>query len=246
MDNFKKYADFYDKIYKEKNYQEEAEFVKKVIKDCSSVKVDDILSLGCGTASHDILLAKSGFKILGIDGSPEMIGIAEQKAKKENADVRFKIADISEFEISEKFDFAMAMFNVVGYMIENETMEKMLQSVSGSLKNEALFVFDCWYGPAVLKSRPEDREKIIGEGIIRKTKQKLEIEKSIVDIKFEIMESGVVKAEENHKMRFWYLQELKYFLENNNFRLVKACNFLALDSNISEDNWNIFIVARKQ
>lgn len=242
------YSNYYDKIYKEKDYEKEAIFIKNVIKKYSQLKVEDILSLGCGTASHDIILAKNGFKILGVDMSKKMIEIAEQKAKKERVDIRFKIADIMNFNISAKFDFAMAMFNIAGYMTENDKMEKMLKNVSKSLKNNALFVFDCWYGPAVLKDRPSDRVKEFdynGKKITRKTSQKLDIEKSIIDIDFELSENGKTIAKENHKMRFWFFKELEYFLNKNGFKLLKICNFLDLNSKISEDNWNIFVIAKK-
>lgn len=252
MKVFQKYADYYDKIYKEKDYKKETEFLKKIIKKYSSLKVRDILSLGCGTASHDLILTKDNFKITGVDRSKKMIQIAKEKTKKENLDIEFKIADITNFKIEKKFDFAMAMFNIMGYMTENKAVEKMLRNVRRALKKNALFVFDCWYGPAVLKSRPEDRIKVVGKNgkkIIRKTRQKLDIEKSIIDITFEILEkkdSGWKEiTRENHRMRFWYLPELEYFLNKNGFTLIKTCNFLRLNSSISENNWNIFVIAQK-
>ncbi len=246
MINFQEYADYYDLLYQDKDYKKECDFLLSVIKKHSPIEVRSILSLGCGTANHDIILARKGFKITGIDRSKKMIKIAEEKAKKENLDIEFKIADITDFKINKKLDFAMAMFNVVGYLTENMQMEKMLKNINRVLKKSALFVFDCWYGPAVLKSRPENREKEIRKGFIRKTTQKLDIEKSIIDINFEMLENGKFLAKENHKMRFWYLKELEYFLEENDFELIKVCNFLDLNSKISEDNWNIFVIARKK
>lgn len=245
MEQFKKYADYYDKIYKEKDYKKEANFIIKAIKKYSLIKVNDILSLGCGTAGHDIYLAKVGFKIFGIDRSEAMVKIAKEKAKKENLNIKFKVADITNFKINKKFDFAMAMFNIAGYMITNEQMEKMLKNVGKHLKKGGLFVFDCWNAPAVLKDRPKNKKKKIDGAIIRKTTQKLDIEKNIIDIIFEVSENGIAKTKENHKMRFWHLRELDYFLSKNGFKMAKACNFLALNSKISEDNWNIFIIANK-
>lgn len=242
---FKKYAKYYDTAYQNKNYQKESEFLIKAINKFSPIRVKNILSLGCGTAGHDIMMAKKGFSITGIDGSKEMIAIAKKKAKDSGIDITFKVSDVTKFQLDKKFDFAMAMFNIVGYMTENDKMEKMLKNVSKSLKGNGLFVFDCWYGPAVLKSRPENKDKKIDEGLIRKTTQKLDIEKSIIDINFNIVENGKSQVKENHKMRFWYLPELRYFLEKSGFRFVKVCNFLDLNSNISEDDWNIFVVAQK-
>jgi len=242
---FKKYSEYYDKIYEEKDYKKEADFLIKVIKKYSQSKVANILSLGCGTASHDIILAKKGFEITGVDMSEEMIKIAKEKSEKEKVNIKFKVADVTDFKVNEKFDFSMAMFNIAGYMTENESMEKMLKNTFKFLKKGGLFVFDCWYGPAVLKSRPENREKKVGD-FVRRTTQNLDIEKSIIDITFEVLENGAVKTKENHKMRFWYLRELEYLLNKNGFKMLKVCNFMDLSSKVSEDNWNIFVVAKKQ
>lgn len=239
------YSGYYDKIYEKKDYKTESDFLTQVIKEYSPVAVKNILSLGCGTASHDIILAKKGFTITGIDRSKEMIAIAKKKAKDSGVNIIFKVSDATKFQLNKKFNFAMAMFNIAGYMTENDKMEKMLINVLRSLKKNGLFVFDCWYGPAVLKSRPENKEKKISEKLIRKTTQKLDIEKSIIDINFELSENGKTIVKENHKMRFWFFQELEYFLNKNGFKLLKICNFLDLNSKISEDNWNIFVIAKK-
>lgn len=245
MEVFKKYANYYDKVYSSKEYGKEVLFLMQAIKKFSTIKVKDILSLGCGTATHDILFAKKGFNIFGIDKSKEMIDGARVKAKSEGVEIDFKVGDVTKLNFIKKFDFVMAMFNIVGYMTENDYMDNMLKGVSKNLKKGGLFVFDGWYGPAVLKSRPENKDKVIENGLVRKTTQKLDIERSIININFKIMDKGAVRANETHQMRFWYLKELESFAKNNGFSVVKICNFLNINSKVSEDNWNIFVVLKK-
>ena len=248
MSVFQKYADYYDEIYLQKDYKKEVGFLVSVIKKYSSIKVKNILSLGCGTASHDILLAQKGFTILGIDGSGKMIEIAKQKAKTAGVSIDFKVANVTKFKTSRKYDFAMAMFNIVGYMTENDAMENMLKNVSKSLKKGSLLVFDGWYGPAVLKDRPQDRTKKFtkdGKEITRLTTQTINTEKGIIDITFTISVDGKKVAKENHPMRFWYLKEMEYFLSKNGFKMVKMCNFMDLNSPVSENKWDIFVIAQK-
>lgn len=242
MEVFKKYSNYYDNFYKDKDYNKEVEFLQEVIKRYSSIKVEDILSLGCGTVSHEVILAKNGFRITGIDKSETMLKIAQEKAK--GLPIEVKLADNRNFRTDKKFDLAMAMFNVIGYQTKNIDMEKTLQNVSNSLKKNGLFVFDCWHRSAVLKDRPLDKTKKIGE-ITRVTRQKLDIQNNTIDINFEIIDKGNKVLEENHKMRFWLLPELEHFLSKTGFKLLKACNFLDLESEVSEDIWNIFIIAEK-
>jgi len=242
MTNFKEYSNYYDSFYKDKNYQKEIGFLEDIIKRYSSIEVESILSLGCGTAAHDALLAKKGFRITGIDKSEEMLKIAKEKTR--NLPVEFRLCDISNFYLDEKFDFAIAMFNVVGYQTENSSMEGMLKSTACCLKEGGLFVFDCWYLPAVLKERPFDKEKEM-DGVVRKTKQTLNIENNFLNINFQVFKEGEKIVDEDHGMRFWTLPELKYFLKKSGFELVRACKFLDLDSDVSENNWDMFIIAKK-
>ena len=253
LNQFNKYSDYYDIIYQEKSYLEEANFIKKTIKAYSPIKVNTMLSLGCGTASYEIILAADKYSITGVDLSAKMLKIGEKKITENKIkNIRLIKADIKNYRLNNKFDFAMAMFNVIGYQTNNDFMEKTLQNTARHLKKNSLFVFDCWYLPAVLKDRPTNRFKKLKLGektIVRKTSQNLDLEKNLININFHIREYKKNKLTnyltENHPMRFWTLTELDYFLAKNNFKLIKSCVFMNLNKNVSPDNWNIFIIAQK-
>ena len=71
MDEFNKYSDYYDLIYKDKNYEKESEYIIKIIRDyCDNCK--KILELGCGTGKHASYIAKH-YKIFAIDASESML-----------------------------------------------------------------------------------------------------------------------------------------------------------------------------
>ncbi len=252
METFKQYAKYYDAIYGQKEYAKEVAFLETVIKKYSPRKVNSLLSLGCGTATHDIALAKKGFFITGIDASKEMIAIAKQKARAENVGMELLVADVTTFSLPQKYDAVMALFNIVGYMAQNNDMEKMLANASASLKKNGLFVFDGWYGPAVLKDRPQNRQKEFvkdGKDVKRITTQQLDIEKSTLDITFEILEKRQGQwhhiTTETHKTRFWYLPELEYFLSKAGLSLIKACLWMDDNATVSENAWDLFVIAKK-
>lgn len=250
---FKEYSKYYDLLYKEKNYKKEVEFILKIIARYSPIKVKKILSLGCGTAAHDIYLAQNGYDILGVDLSREMLNIAQQKINKNNIkNIKLMHSDIKNFITRKNFDFAMAMFNIIGYQNTNTDMEKTLKNTAKKLKKGALFVFDCWYLPAVIEDKPQNCIKKIKTGnnvIIRETKQILDLQKNILNISFTVKtiknKKIIHKTEEKHPMRFWSLPELEYFLNNSEFHLVKACPFLHLNEKISPKYWNVSIIAKK-
>lgn len=255
MSQFQSYSQYYDLLYKEKDYKKEADFVQQVIKKHSPHKVKSILSLGCGTCSYELLFAQKGYQIKGLDISADMLKIAQQKIKKAKQTSRIEVqkVDIRKFRLPEQYDFAMSLFNVMGYQIKNQDMEQVLANVYQALKPGGLFAFDCWYLPAVLKDRPTDRIRVIQDKknrTIRLTNSQLQVDKDTIKIHFHVMslenKTLVAETEEDHYMRYWSLPSLQYFLEKAGFSLKMICNFGEFNSSISEDNWNIFVVAAKQ
>lgn len=255
MKNFLDYSKYYDSLYKEKDYEGESDFVLGLIKKYSDKSPKSLLSLGCGTCSYELLLAKKGLYITGIDISSEMLKVASQKIKSSHLESKIKVyqKDVQKFNFDREFDSAFAMFNIAGYQTKNKEFESMLKNVNMSLKSGGIFTFDCWYMPAVLKDKPTDRVreiKIDNKKIMRLTKSRLNIADNVIEITFKILElenkTLLSETEETHYMRYWSLPELTYFLNNAGFEVVKVCNFMDENSEISEDNWNIFVVARKR
>ncbi len=250
----KSYSTYYDILYKDKDYKSETDFISDVLKKYSSGKGRKLLSLGCGTCNYELLLAKGGYEITGIDRSGEMLGIAVEKIKAAKLESKIKLLekDVRNFSFREEYDSCMAMFNIVGYQIKNEDFEKMLKNINYSLKKGGTFIFDCWYMPAVLKDMPTDRVKKVktenGE-LVRLTKSLLDIKNNVIEINFDVMEKikgkNFGETKETHLVRYWSFPELKYFLTKAGFSVLKVCNFMDEASEISSDNWNIFVVARR-
>lgn len=255
MSVFQSYSQFYDSLYQNKDYPSEVKFIQSVIKKLSPIKVKDVLSLGCGTCNHDILMAKKGYRITGLDQSLTMLSNAKRKIKSAGLsdNILLRQKDVRHFDMKKEFDFAMAMFNVIGYQITNEDINSTLINVSNNLKPGGLFLFDCWYAPAVIADPPTDRIKeikISKPRIIRLTQSTLHHQKNVVQILFHVFSLVGKKltneSVETHHMRYWSLPELSNLLENNNLKIIKACPFLKLDSEVSPSEWDIFIVAQKK
>lgn len=255
MSVFQTYSQFYDSLYQNKDYLTEVKFIHAVIKKFSPINVKNVLSLGCGTCNHDIHMAKKGYKITGIDQSVTMLSRAQQKIESEGLSSKISLhqGDVRHFSMKDKFDFAMAMFNVIGYQITNDDINATLKNVSSKLRPGGLFLFDCWYAPGVLADPPTDRVKEIKKSktrIIRLTQSNLQHEKNVVKILFHVFslvgKKLTSESVETHHMRYWTLPEISNLLETNNLRLIKACPFLKLDQEISPSEWDIFIVAQKK
>ncbi len=190
---FEGYSNYYDLLYKDKDYRKESDFILKVLARFSKFWARDLLSLGSGTGTYELMLRNDFRKIIGVDMSSEMVKIANDKSAKTGAiNVEFKLGDVRTFRTDPRFDTVMAMFNIAGYQTTNADFEKFIKTASVHLKKGGLFLFDAWYQPAVLKDRPTDRVKEIRidkhRSIIRKTRQKLDVERGLLNINFKVTE----------------------------------------------------------
>ncbi|MFZ5973856.1 MAG: class I SAM-dependent methyltransferase [Bacillota bacterium] len=111
MDIFENAAGSYDSWYETKM----GSFVDKVETELAFnlFKVKDgmrVLDVGCGTGNYSIKLAKLGCIVTGIDISDNMLGIARDKAKKEDLQIQFVQMDAYKLEFEdESFDGVFCM-----------------------------------------------------------------------------------------------------------------------------------------
>ncbi|MCK5586619.1 methyltransferase domain-containing protein [Candidatus Bipolaricaulota bacterium] len=100
-----------------------------------------ILELACGTGILAIHLAQSGYIILGIDRSPEMVSIASMKGRYVKG-VEFSVADMRNLDLEPEFDAALCMFDSLNYLTTLEEVSDALKSVSSNLRSNGVFIFD--------------------------------------------------------------------------------------------------------
>ncbi|NIQ05932.1 MAG: class I SAM-dependent methyltransferase, partial [Candidatus Korarchaeota archaeon] len=131
-----KFAKYYEKIYSERTYQKEVDFVESLLKKHEiGGKIPDV---GCGTGKHVKLLKEKGHVVKGMDKSEEMLEIARENVK----DVEFIKGDIKNFTTSEKFDTILCLFTTMNYNKTIEEVQKTLQNFYNALGRKGVVIFD--------------------------------------------------------------------------------------------------------
>ncbi len=54
-----------------------------------------VADLGCGPGAHALALARRGYDVVGVDGSPRMVGVARTRAARDELDATFDVHDVS-------------------------------------------------------------------------------------------------------------------------------------------------------
>lgn len=252
MNIFQKYADYYDILYKDKDYKKECDFLEKIFRKYSKKSVRSIFDLGCGTGGHSLILAKRGYEMTGLDLSSQMIKTAKNKSFKEKIKADFFAGDIRKINLKKEFDAAISMFAVISYLTADKDLLSAFRTAASHLKKKGIFVFDFWFGPAVLNEKPQPKFKIIKKGnkkTIRFSSPVLDPLKHTVNLEFEIIELLKDKVKSNireiHKIRFFFPAEIKNCLKKSGFRMIKICPFGNLNKKPSTTDWNVMVVAQK-
>lgn len=223
------YAGAYDVLYADKDYAGECAMLERAFAAYGRSEVRSILDLGCGTGNHAILLAKSGYRVVGVDRSQAMLAVARHKAA--DTAPRFVAGDIASVTLDENFDAVVLMFNVLGYML-GEDAEAALGAASRHLKPGGLVVCDFWYGPAVEHSPAQDRHKVIGDGrhrVIRLTRTETDAARQVCDIHFQLWrldgEHVTGETDEHHHVRYFFAAELERMFQASGLSLLHLGGF---------------------
>jgi SAM-dependent methyltransferase len=239
------YASAYDALYADKNYADECALIDSLIKKRGTGQT--IVDLGCGTGNHSVALAQMGYSLVGVDCSESMLAQARAKAA-----LDFRLGDIRTIDLGKQFDCVLLLFAVLGYQLEDRDVRATLENVHRHLRPGGLFMFDVWYGPAVLRQRPSERVKIasLANGEIRRAASStLDEPRHVcsVDYRSQIFRDAQLIAEfhERHDLRYFFRAELESFLAGAGLELIRLGAFPDFDRDPGEDTWNVLGVAQR-
>jgi SAM-dependent methyltransferase len=215
---FDSYAAYYDLLYGDKDYAAEAAYVAGRLRQYTP-DVSHVLELGCGTGMHAHELALLGFDVTGIDISPAMCARAEGRRKAQPHSVAerlaFRAGDLRTMRLGRTFDAVIALFHVMSFQATLEDLHAAFRTAAVHLEPGGVFLFDFWYGPAVLAQRPEPRMKHIqyeGGVLTRASVPHHDMSRNTVRVEYTITVSDhgrdVVAIEESHTLRYWFPADL--------------------------------------
>jgi SAM-dependent methyltransferase len=101
-----------------------------------------ILDIACGTGNLSIPLAQRGYKVTGLDLSPEMLALARQKTVEAKEVIEYFHQDMTEPYPIAQLDAVTCFYIAVSFLNSLERLERGFTQVYKSLKPGGLFLFD--------------------------------------------------------------------------------------------------------
>src|SRR3954447_5403989 len=73
------------------------ELVERTVDELANVVAPPgpVADLGCGPGAHALALARRGYDVVGVEGSPGRVEVARARATPENVDATFDVHDVS-------------------------------------------------------------------------------------------------------------------------------------------------------
>ncbi|WP_409022681.1 class I SAM-dependent methyltransferase [Dellaglioa sp. P0083] len=134
------FSKLYDQLMDPDLYDSWQTFVETQVPD----KKTEILELACGAGQLAISLTQSGYSVVGLDLSEEMLSIADQHAQDANVSLPLVQGDMMNLEEAElpQFDAVTCFADSFCYLPDADAVGNVFKSIHGLLQENGRFIFD--------------------------------------------------------------------------------------------------------
>lgn len=135
------YPMYYEIAFSYQEVKKQADFFETVAKRFCRKGIRRFLDIGCGPSPQLREIARRGYEAVGLDINPKMLQYLSQKATQEGLKVETVRADMRDFNLGKKCDFA---FNLSGSLAVSSNQEflRHLQCVANALSEEGIYLLE--------------------------------------------------------------------------------------------------------
>ncbi len=245
MEAYTAFAEVYDLFMEDIPYEAWKDYLTEILRQYG-IQDGLVCELGCGTGRMTRLLAQSGYDMIGIDVSQEMLSIARES---DSEGILYLEQDMREFELYGTVRAFVSVCDSMNYLLDEAELEQVFRLVNNYLDPGGIFIFDM---NTAFKFRErmgtqtfsEHREEgsLIWDNYYDEQEKINEYALTI----FLRLENGLYqKYEEMHYERGYELEDVARILEQAGMEFVSACD--SEDHGpVRMDSERIYILARQQ
>lgn len=142
MEKYSDFAYYYDSLMYDVDYKRWYGFLKEILKK-EKVEYSTVLEMGCGTGNITEQICKDD-RVKGVtcfDLSEDMLVIAKEKLRG-NANLDIIKQDMSDMNISKKFDLILSCCDSINYIVEEGRLENVFRKSYELLNPGGALLFD--------------------------------------------------------------------------------------------------------
>ncbi len=150
---------YYHLLYKHRDAEEASRFIANLTDHPALPSEGHLLDLACGKGRHALQLAKAGYRVTGLDLSPDSI---EEARKNPHPNATFLVQDMRTSFGVEEYDAVLNLFSSFGYF-GGEEDARVIRNVYDALRPGGAFVLDYMNTQKRLRDLiPEERFRLEG------------------------------------------------------------------------------------
>ena len=202
------------------------------------------IDIGCGGGWFTRVFQKHGYRMTGMDISPEMLDFAQETAMKQGVRSEYILGDIAKTKIPARFEFATAINDCVNYIPKNK-VQTAFKNVRGGLKKGGVFLFDI-SSPRKFKEKiantvsVDDRDEVT---YINFHKEETDGASMEVTLFVKRADGAFERLDETHRQYCHTVEEIRLALTESGFDLLEVEGFLGEDIETSD---RIVFLAQKR
>lgn len=246
MDSYISFADFYDGLTENVEYDKRCEYILKVFEKHNH-KPALLLDLACGTGSLTIELAKTGIYVYGVDASAEMLCQAQSKAMEEGLQIFFLCQQMQELELYGLVDTCVCTLDSINHLESEEDVQAAFNALSIYMEKSGLFVFD-------VNTLYKHREILANNTFVYDTEdvfcvwQNTLLEDDVVEIDldfFELAEDGAyIRSSESFCEKAYSHEKIAEMLQKAGFKLLACYGDMSFEKPKDDEQRAIYVAQK--
>ena len=246
MEAYTGFAEVYDVFQDNVPYEEWCSYVTGLLKEYQ-VMDGLVLDLGCGTGSLTGLMARSGYDMIGIDNSGEMLQIAMNKRNASGLDILYLLQDMRGFELYGTVKAVISICDSINYIMEYQELVEVFRLVNNYLDPKGVFIFD-------LNTEYKYRELLADNTFAEDREESSFIWNNFYDEEDKVNEYDLTlfvkegelyrKFEETHYQRAYGLDQIQQAIRDGGMEFVAAYDACTRNP-VQQDSERIYVIARE-
>ena len=246
MEAYTGFAEVYDVFQDNVPYEEWCSYVTGLLKEYQ-VMDGLVLDLGCGTGSLTGLMARSGYDMIGIDNSGEMLQIAMNKRNASGLDILYLLQDMRGFELYGTVKAVISICDSMNYIMEYQELVEVFRLVNNYLDPKGVFIFD-------LNTEYKYRELLADNTFAEDREESSFIWNNFYDEEDKVNEYDLTlfvkegelyrKFEETHYQRAYGLDQIQQAIREGGMEFVAAYDACTRNP-VQQDSERIYVIARE-